>query len=79
VRAINDVGHAIGITTTAEFVEDNAIRAKLLALGVDYGQGNGIHEPAPVAVEFAELLAAGERDDSPQRVRAATPLRVARF
>ena len=48
VRAINEIGHVLGIATIAEFVESEAILEKLKALGVDYAQGYAIGRPAPI-------------------------------
>ncbi len=48
VRAINDIGHAVGVRTIAEFIESAEIRNRLTALGVDYGQGHCIARPRPV-------------------------------
>jgi len=48
VRAINEIGHVLGIATIAEFVESEAILEKLKALGVDYAQGYLIARPAPI-------------------------------
>jgi len=53
VRAINDIGHAVGVRTIAEFVETPEVRERLVALCVDYGQGYCIARPRPVE----ELLA----------------------
>ena len=53
VEAINNIGHAMGLTTTAEFVEDDAIMRKLLDLGVDYAQGNWIQRPRALEEWFA--------------------------
>ena len=50
VEAVNRVGHVMGIRTTAEFVENDQILAKLRELGVDYAQGYGIHMPEPLEV-----------------------------
>lgn len=50
VEAINRVGHVMGIETVAEFVENDAIFAKLLELGVDFAQGYGIHKTEPLRV-----------------------------
>jgi diguanylate cyclase (GGDEF)-like protein/PAS domain S-box-containing protein len=54
VRAIHDVGHALGIKTIAEFVENDAIVQRLREIGVDYAQGYGIAPPRP----FSELMRA---------------------
>lgn len=48
VEAINNVGHVMGIKTIAEYVENDAIREKLRAIGVDYAQGYGIALPSPL-------------------------------
>ena len=50
VRAMNDVVHAMGKQTIAEFVEDGEILAVLADIGVDYAQGYHFGKPA------AELL-----------------------
>ncbi len=49
VDAINRVGHVMGLKTVAEFVENEAILAKLLELGVDFAQGYALHKPEPLA------------------------------
>jgi EAL domain-containing protein (putative c-di-GMP-specific phosphodiesterase class I) len=48
VASINQIGHIMGIQTIAEFVENDAILAKLKELGVDYAQGYGIAKPVPL-------------------------------
>jgi diguanylate cyclase (GGDEF)-like protein/PAS domain S-box-containing protein len=50
VEAINHIGHVMGIETVAEFVENEEILAKIRELGVDYGQGYGIHRPEALVV-----------------------------
>ena len=52
VKAINEVGHTMGMETIAEFVENNGIKEILRELGIDYAQGYGIHKPQP----FEEIL-----------------------
>lgn len=47
VEAINNIGHVAGLKTIAEFVESDAIRSRLIEIGVDYAQGYGIHRPEP--------------------------------
>ena len=49
VKAINDLGHVLGIQTIAECAEGNAILAELRAMGVDYTQGYATG--APLALE----------------------------
>ena len=51
VKAINDMAHAMGKQTIAEFVEDKEILEKLVALGVDDVQGFGIAKPMPLINE----------------------------
>jgi diguanylate cyclase (GGDEF)-like protein/PAS domain S-box-containing protein len=58
VRSINEIGHVMGITTIAEFVESEAVLERLAILGVDYAQGYAIGRPAPID---AHLSAVGER------------------
>jgi len=48
VKAINEIGHALGIKTIAEYVEDLETLEALRELGVDYGQGFGIARPRPL-------------------------------
>lgn len=50
VESINSIGHVAGLKTIAEFVESEAIRARLVEIGVDYAQGYGIHRPEPFLV-----------------------------
>jgi EAL domain-containing protein (putative c-di-GMP-specific phosphodiesterase class I) len=48
VKATNEIGHALGIKTIAEYVEDVETLEALRQLGVDYGQGFGIARPKPL-------------------------------
>lgn len=48
VESINRIGHVMGKQTIAEFVENEQIRERLKALGVDYAQGYGIAMPEPL-------------------------------
>ncbi len=45
VKATNEIGHALGLKTIAEYVEDIETLEALRQLGVDYGQGFGIARP----------------------------------
>jgi EAL domain-containing protein (putative c-di-GMP-specific phosphodiesterase class I) len=47
VKAINEIGHTLGIKTIAEFVENIGIRDKMAQLGVDFVQGYGVAMPRP--------------------------------
>ncbi|MGR9085526.1 MAG: DUF1631 family protein [Gammaproteobacteria bacterium] len=51
VRSMNEIAHSLGLETIAEYVENNEIYNVLKEIGVDYGQGWGIHKP----VKLAEL------------------------
>jgi len=48
VKSINELGHAMGKRTIAEFVESREIMEKLREIGVDYVQGYGIARPEPL-------------------------------
>ncbi|WP_324779467.1 sensor domain-containing protein [Thiobacillus sedimenti] len=48
VEAIARVASVMGIQTVAEYVENDTVRKLLEEIGVDYGQGYGIHEPEPI-------------------------------
>ena len=54
VRAICSVAQGMGLRTIAEFVEDGAVMERLQRIGVNYGQGFGIHRPQPLAELFAD-------------------------
>jgi Amt family ammonium transporter len=58
VKAISDVGHAMGIETIAERVETKQVLEKLGALGVGFAQGYYIARPCSVA-SFEPWSAAG--------------------
>ncbi|MFW5970361.1 MAG: EAL domain-containing protein, partial [Halofilum sp. (in: g-proteobacteria)] len=49
VRSMNDVGHALGMYTIAEFVENDAVIDVLRGIGVDFLQGYGYARPRPLA------------------------------
>ena len=42
VKAINEIGHVMGIRTVAEYVEDPETLAAVRALGIDYAQGHAV-------------------------------------
>ncbi len=64
VESINQIGHVMGLTTIAEFVENDAILKTLEDIGVDYAQGYGVHVPAPLAdlKQMLELSATPTKD-----------------
>ncbi len=45
VKSINEIGQVMGMQTIAEFIENDNIREMLKAIGVNYGQGNGMGKP----------------------------------
>jgi EAL domain-containing protein (putative c-di-GMP-specific phosphodiesterase class I) len=55
VEAVHHIGHIMGITTVAEWVESQAIRQKLGQIGVDYGQGYALGYPRPLEVNYARM------------------------
>jgi EAL domain-containing protein (putative c-di-GMP-specific phosphodiesterase class I) len=55
VEAVHHIGHIMGITTVAEWVESQAIRQKLGQIGVDYGQGYALGYPRPLDVHYARM------------------------
>jgi len=56
VRAINDVGHAMGKKTIGEFVNGEAGLAALRRIGVDFAQGHWISPPSPFLSPVAAKL-----------------------
>ncbi len=56
VASVCRIAKVMGIKTVAEYVEDDTILALLRELGVDYAQGYGISEPAPLSSRFPESL-----------------------
>jgi diguanylate cyclase (GGDEF)-like protein/PAS domain S-box-containing protein len=61
VRCFCEVAKVMGIRTIAEFVEQEAVRDKLLVIGVDMAQGYLIHRPQPLA----DLLSTVSRTHQP--------------
>jgi diguanylate cyclase (GGDEF)-like protein len=57
VRAIAQLARTMSLTTVAEYVETEEIRARVATLGVDYGQGFAIAKPMPLDDLLAELIA----------------------
>jgi diguanylate cyclase (GGDEF)-like protein/PAS domain S-box-containing protein len=56
VRSIHEIGQTMGINTIAEFVETEAILAKLHELEVNFAQGYGIEKPRPLYEVLDERL-----------------------
>lgn len=62
VKAINEIGHMLGLKTVAEFVENGEILSCLQSLEVDFAQGFGIEKPKPI--QGAEQLMANPKKAS---------------
>ena len=45
VNSIHQIGSVMGLKTIAEFVENDDIMNELKKMGINYGQGYGIHKP----------------------------------
>jgi diguanylate cyclase (GGDEF)-like protein len=73
VRAIAQLARAMSLTTVAEYVETEEIRARIATLGVDYGQGFAISKPLPLE----DLLAGMVKGDSQERARGKGTARAA--
>ena len=50
----------LGVTTVAEYVENDQVMAALRGIGVNYLQGYGVHRPEPLASELASATRAEE-------------------
>ncbi len=53
VKAINEVGHVMGISTVAEYVEDEPTLATVRELGVDFAQGYAVGSLRPLTAGSA--------------------------
>ncbi|MGA8706651.1 MAG: bifunctional diguanylate cyclase/phosphodiesterase [Steroidobacteraceae bacterium] len=75
VQAIAQLARAMSLTTVAEYIETDEIRTRIESLGVDYGQGFAIAQPAPLADILAELplYVAAARPDGVYRQDSALP------
>ena len=49
VRAINQIGHTMGMRTVAEYVDDPAVLQALRDIGIDYAQGYLLGKPQPLS------------------------------
>jgi len=48
VKAINDIGHVMGLQTIAEWVENDMTLGILKTIGVNYAQGYAVEQPKPI-------------------------------
>lgn len=60
VSAINQVGHAMGLQTIAEYVENETIRDHLQRMQVDFGQGYALGKPEPLQKILESSIAPGK-------------------
>jgi diguanylate cyclase (GGDEF)-like protein len=67
VRAIAELARSMSVTTVAEYIETEAISARVAELGVDYGQGFAIGRPIPLDDLLTEL----PLPSTPQELAAA--------
>ena len=74
VRAIVEVGRALGKQTIAEYVEDAETMDLLREIGVDYAQGYGVGRPVPLESLFPDVwshpVAARSSDETARSRRA---------
>ncbi|MCK4587549.1 MAG: EAL domain-containing protein, partial [Gammaproteobacteria bacterium] len=56
VASVCRIAKVMNIKTIAEYVEDDTVLALLRELGVDYAQGYGISEPAPLSYRLSDPL-----------------------
>ena len=54
VASVCRIAKVLGIKTIAEYVEDDETLALLRDMGVDYAQGYGISEPAPLSQRLSD-------------------------
>ena len=59
VQAIVQMAQTLGLKTIAEFVETPALASQLAAMGLDYGQGYGLHRPEPLTLLLQPTLQQG--------------------
>jgi diguanylate cyclase (GGDEF)-like protein len=55
VRAIAQMARTMGMETVAEYVETDELRERMMALGVDFGQGFAIGRPVPIDDVLGDL------------------------
>jgi diguanylate cyclase (GGDEF)-like protein/PAS domain S-box-containing protein len=49
IESVNNIGHAMGVQTIAEFIEQDTSLELLREIGVDFAQGYGINQPQPLS------------------------------
>jgi diguanylate cyclase (GGDEF)-like protein len=71
VRAIAQLARSMSIVTVAEYIENEAISARIADLGVDYGQGFAIGRPIPLADLLTELPLPSAPDEGAESAAGA--------
>jgi diguanylate cyclase (GGDEF)-like protein/PAS domain S-box-containing protein len=84
VRCFCDIAKVMGLKTIAEFVERDAVRDELRAIGVDMAQGYLIHKPEPLSALLSKVSRAnqpfmtpGTASNTMMRDRVLTEVNVA--
>jgi EAL domain-containing protein (putative c-di-GMP-specific phosphodiesterase class I) len=78
VSAVVDIAGVMGAATVGEHVENEGVRRKLSALGVNYAQGYHIHCPEPLidvlsALESSDLNGLGDSGPGDSRLLQLAP------
>src|SRR5256885_8315747 len=79
VRAIAQLARGMSIITVAEYIETEAICARIAELGVDYGQGFAIGRPIPLAEVLLELPLPSEPATGPADTHGGREARHSRL
>ena len=79
VRAIAQLARGMSIITVAEYIETEAIGARIAELGVDYGQGFAIGRPIPLAEVLLELPLPSEPATGPADTHGGREARHSRL
>ena len=58
VESLQRIAQVLGVTTVAEYVENDQVMAALRGIGVNYLQGYGVHRPEPLASVLASATRA---------------------
>ena len=74
VAAVVQLGHALGLSVTAEGIETPDQLAELRALGCDLGQGYYFAHPQPGAIVRATVDASAARDHHYKRTGKYVPI-----
>ena len=54
VKAINQIGHTMGMRTVAEYVDNPEVLQALRDIGIDYAQGYLLGKPQPLSEMLLE-------------------------